>query len=162
MENNRQSATVKSYISAIKAILKEHKIVVNPDECLISSMTLACRLKNDQIKTRLPIKKGMLRLVLEEIVKYYYKRNQPYLAALYTTMMSTMYHGLLRISEVTKGTHPILAKDVHIGSNKRKFLLILRTSKTHWKNSKPQMVKITASKQNKSKSTHRSTGSKKG
>ena len=36
--------------------------------------------------------------------------------------------------------------DIHIGSNKRKFLLILHTSKTHWKNNKPQMIKITASK----------------
>ena len=57
-----------------------------------------------------------------------------------------MHYGLLQIGEVTLGSHPILARDVNIGVNKRKFLIILRTSKTHWKNMKPQMIKITAMK----------------
>ena len=43
-----------------------------------------------------------------------------------------------------KDSHPVLAKDVHITTNKKKILFILGTSKTHWKNNKPQMVKITA------------------
>ena len=48
------------------------------------------------------------------------------------------------MSEVTCDSHPILAKDVHIGENKKKFLLILRTSKTHGLGTAPQMVKISA------------------
>ena len=63
---------------------------------------------------------------------------------MYRTLIITMYYGLLRISEVTAGAHPILARDVFIGDNKKKFKLILRTSKTHWKNSKPQIIKIAA------------------
>ena len=59
-----------------------------------------------------------------------------------------MYFGLLRVSEVAKGAHPVLAKDVQIGINKKKFLLILRTSKTHRLNMKPQLVKITSKRIN--------------
>ena len=57
-----------------------------------------------------------------------------------------MYFGLLRISEVTAGTHAVKANDIHISANKKKFLLILRTSKMHWTNVKPQLIKITATK----------------
>ena len=149
IKNQCQSSTVKSYISAMKAILKSEKIEVNEDQYLISSLTRACKLTNDQIKTRLPIRKGMLRMVLEQTYLYYEELNQPYLAILYTTIISTMYHGLLRISEVAsskRGSHPVRARDVNIGENKKKFLLVLRTSKTHWKNMKPQMIKISASK----------------
>ena len=50
----------------------------------------------------------------------------------------------MRVGEVAKGTHPVKAADVHIGSNKNKILLILYTSKTHGFESKPQRIKITA------------------
>ena len=60
-------------------------------------------------------------------------------------LFSTAYFGLFRVGEITKGDHPILAKDVHIGSNKNKLIIILLTSKTHWKNVKPQIVKIDSS-----------------
>ena len=86
----------------------------------------------------------MLSVVLGKIFSHYYSNCQPYLALLYTTLISTMYHGLLRVGEAASGTHPVLAHDVHIGENKKKFLLILRTSKTHWKNVKPQEIKISA------------------
>ena len=36
------------------------------------------------------------------------------------------------------------ARDVHVAQNKEKFLFIFRTSKTHWKNMKPQIIKITS------------------
>ena len=55
-----------------------------------------------------------------------------------------MYFGLLRISEVSKGSHPILAHDVHIADNKKKFLILLRTSKTLYKNMHPQSIKISS------------------
>ena len=38
----------------------------------------------------------------------------------------------------------VLARDVFLGDNKRKFLLILRHSKTHTKEMFPQMIKISA------------------
>ena len=63
-------------------------------------------------------------------------------------MFTAAYYGLLCIGEIAVGSHPVLAPDVHIATNKRKILFILRTSKTHWKNNKPQMVKIISSTRN--------------
>ena len=65
-----------------------------------------------------------------------------------------MYYGMLRISEVasgSEGSHPVLARDIHIGNNKNKILFLLRTSKTHWQGSKPQMVKISSTEPKSSK-----------
>ena len=59
-----------------------------------------------------------------------------------------MYFGLLRISEVADGPHFLLARDIHIGQNKKKLLLILCSSKTHGKHMDPQMIKISSVKRN--------------
>ena len=48
------------------------------------------------------------------------------------------------MGEVTKGDHSILARNVHVAENKNKMLLVLCTSKTHWRNDKPQIVKISS------------------
>ena len=148
MQNKKQSSTVKSYISAIKAVLREDNQKISEKDYLIASLTKACRLQNDQIAMRLPIQKGLLGMILQQVSRKFENRDssQPFLTALYKAIFSTMYHGLLRIGEAASGAHPILARDVHIGTNKRKFLLILQTSKTHWKNSRPQMIKISATK----------------
>ena len=53
-----------------------------------------------------------------------------------------MYFGLFCIGELASGAHPVLARDMHIAKNKRKILFVLRTSKTLYKNMKPQLVKI--------------------
>ena len=50
------------------------------------------------------------------------------------------------MGEITAGTHPVLAKDVHIAENKDKVLFVLHTSKTHGKRDKPQMVRITSNR----------------
>ena len=133
---------MKSYISALKAVLKEYEIDLQEDTYLIKSLTRACKLQNDKIKTRLPIKKSQLAEILSKISETYH--DQPYLSLMYRTLFSTMYFGLLRISEVTGPVHAVKVPDVKVGSNKKKFLLILQTSKTHWKNVKPQMIKISA------------------
>ena len=140
---------VKSYISAIKAVLKTNGIELNENQYLILSLTKACRLKNDNVKTRLPIYKGLLQLLIKKIKQIFEEKGQPYLSILYQALFSTAYFGLFRVGELTKGEHPVLARDIHIGANKKKILFILRTSKTHWKNNRPQMVKI-ASDQSKS------------
>ena len=146
IQQNKQSSTVKSYISAIKSVLHDCDIKVNEDQYLLSSLTRACKFKNDQIKTRLPIQKGLLGLILRQVdIKF---NAQCYVATLYKAIFSMMYYGLLCISEVAS-EHAVLARDVHVGANKRKFLLILRTSKTHWKNMKPQMIKISATQSGK-------------
>ena len=57
-------------------------------------------------------------------------------------MFSTAYFGLLRVGEITLSEHIIKAVDVHIGTNKKKMMFILHSSKTHSKGVKPQTIKI--------------------
>ena len=143
VNSKKQSSTVKSYISAIKAILKEDKnIKFDESQYLIQALTRACKLQNDQIRTRLPIKKSLLAIIVNKVKEVY--TTQLYLSLLYQMIFGTMYFGLLRISEVTGTQHSVKAADIQVGTNKRKFRLILRTSKTHWKNMKPQLIVISA------------------
>ena len=83
--------------------------------------------------------------MLEETRQQFLQVGQLFLMKLYRALFAAAYYGLLRVGEITMGTHPILSADVHIAMNKKNFLFILRTSKTHWKDSKPQMVKLTSS-----------------
>ena len=112
---------MKSYISAIKAILKSNNITISEDQYLLSSMIKACHLKNDKLRTRLPIQKAMLGVLLREVQKHFETKNQPDLSAMYRAIFSTMYFGLFHISEIALGAHNVLARDIHIGENK-KFL----------------------------------------
>ena len=57
-------------------------------------------------------------------------------------MFLSGYFGLSRISELAKGTHPILAKNVYIARNKYKFRFVLQTSKTHTQGDEPQVIKL--------------------
>ena len=145
IDQNKKSGTVKSYISGIKAILKEDGVTVNENRCLLASLTKACKLKNDLVRTRLPIQKNLLNLLIRSTFLFYMEKGQPFLAKLYTALFATAYYGMFRVGELTTGDHPVKAVDVHIGENKDKMLFILRTSKTHWKDVKPQLIKITAS-----------------
>ena len=135
IKNNKKLSTIKSYISGIKAILREVDVYINEDRFLLCSLTSAGKLVNDKVRTRLPIQKGLLLLILFH--------KQPYLDIMYCALFSTTYFGLFRVSEVTSGSHPIKACDVHVGKNKNKMMFVLRTSKTHWMNVKPPIVKIT-------------------
>ena len=116
------------------------------DNYLLTALTTACRLRNDCMRVRLPIEKEMLKILLRKTHDYFLKLNQPYLAILYQAILSTMYFGLFGVSEVATGAHPILARDVQVGTNKCKMLFILRSSKTHAKNMPPQQIKISAKK----------------
>ena len=115
------------------------------DQYLLSSLTRACKLNNDRVVTRLPIPKGLLVIILRRIQETF--DQQPYLSLLLRTIISTTYFGLFRICELTKTSsgHAVLTKDVQIGSNKRKFIFVLRTSKTHNEGTRPQIVKIASS-----------------
>ena len=145
VECKKQSSTIKSYISAIKAVLLDNKIKLNPDQYLLTSLTKACRLVNDRVHCRRPICKGILLLLLKQVAIEF--SAQPYLTILYTALLSTAYFGLFRVSELTAtpSGHAVRVSDVFIGTNKRKFLFVLHSSKTHGKNSKPQKIKISSS-----------------
>ena len=134
---------IRSYLSAVRAVLAENNIRINENLFLINSLTHACKLKNDQVITRLPIDKGLLNLLIKETDRYFaVVKNQPYLCCLYKALLASGYYGLLRISELTKSEHTILARNMHIGENKNKILFILETSKMHTQGDKPQLVKI--------------------
>ena len=141
--NGMQSSTVKSYVSAIKKTLVMDGYQWNDDLVLVRSLAKACRIINDKVRTRLPIQCGLLELILFEVQRYFDSINQYYLKVLYTAIYIISYYGLMRIGEVTRSQHVLKAKDVHIALNKDKILLMLYSSKTHSKSSRPQKIKIT-------------------
>ena len=137
-----QSSTVKSYISAIKFILAADGHDWKIDKALLTTLTRTCKLENDVFKVRFPIKKGLLNLLLLEIERKL--AAQPYLEILYKTIFCLAYYGMMRIGELAKGSHTVLAKDIHVSRERGRMLLLLHSSKTHGKGSKPQKIIIKA------------------
>ena len=144
IKSNHQSQTIRSYICAVKAILKLENITIKEDKYLLSSLVRACKLENDQITLHLPIQKKMLHEILKSTSKHFRDQGQCYLEKLYSMIFITAYYGLFRIGELvaSEGSHAVKVTDVHIGENKRKFLFVLRSSKTHGRYNKPQLIKI--------------------
>ena len=62
-----QSSTIKSYVSAIKKTLVDDDYEWQDNRVLLGSLTRACKLVNDRVKTRLPVQRGLLDLLLFEI-----------------------------------------------------------------------------------------------
>ena len=144
VNNKRKSSTIRSYVSAIRKVLRDDGEILNENSYLLTSLTRACKLINDKVHTRLPIKKYLLLQILDIIPKIFYPHEQPYLVTLYRALFSTAYFGLFRVGELTLGEHVVKACDVHIGKNKDKLMFVLHTSKTHWFNTKPQSIKISS------------------
>ena len=146
IENNCKSGTVRSYVSVVKAVLKDDGEEINENTFLLNSLTRACRISNDHVRTRLPIRKGLLKQLVIEIDNRYNEREmQPYLAKLFKALFVTTYYGLFRVGELTQSEHVVKAADVHIGRNKKKLMFVLHSSKTHGKDGKPQIIKINSS-----------------
>ena len=143
VEKGVKSTTLRCYISAIKHILTIANYTWNDDKVLLSVIVRGCKLKNDVQKVRLLIHFSLLELILFELDRLY-GNNQPYLQLLYRAMFTIAYYRLMRISKIADSNHTLLAKDVHIGQNKNKILLVLHSSKTHGKESMPQKIKISA------------------
>ena len=143
MDKKKKSTTIKSYISAVKAILFQAGIKIKENRAVIMSVTKACQLHTDRIyKPHLPIKKGMLRLILNETDNLF--KDQQYLAIMYKALFATSYFGLFRIGELTKSPHVVKAMDVQMAINKNKLQFILRSLKTHTEGMKPQIIKISS------------------
>ena len=150
MDNKYQSSTVKTYLSVLRAILAESQIKLKEDQFLLSSLTRACKIKNDMLITQLPIGKGMLNILLLETNKLFpatnslraHHNDQGCMQKLYKAILVLGYYGLLRVGELTKSPHVILTKNVHMGTIKSKILFIMNSSKTHDERNKLQMVKI--------------------
>ena len=144
VDNGLQSSTIKSYASAIKKILIMDGYEWDNSQVLLGSLTKSCRLINDRVRTRLPVQFKLIQLLLFEVQRKFSSttHNQPYLQSLYMTIIALGYYGLLRIGELTSGSHPIKAKDIHVADNKEKILIYFYSSKTHGPESNPQKVTI--------------------
>ena len=144
VEEQKQSSTIRSYILAIRAVLLDNDIELNENQYLLKSLTKACKIVNDKIRHRFPIRKSLVMVILYQIDLLY--ATQPYLNILFKTLISTAYFGLFRVGELTHSGagHVVRASNVHIGLIKNKVLFILHTSKTHDKSSRPQKIKITS------------------
>ena len=144
VNKKRKLSTVKCYISAIKAVLDIDGHPINEDKATLKALVRACRLHNDNIDVRFPIKRGLLQLIINGVKEIY--ANQPYLSALYQALFATAYFGLFRIGELTFSEHVVKAVDVHVGTNKDKLMFVLHSSKTHSRGMKPQIIKISSQK----------------
>ena len=144
------STTVKLYISAIKKTLLIDRYNWDDKLVLVRSLARACRIINDTVRTRLPIHCNLLEMILFEIQRYYLGQNQVYLEVLYKILFAISYYGMMRIGEVTRSQHILKACNVHIATNKDKILLMLYSSKTHDAGSRPQKIKITSNRNEKS------------
>ena len=142
VEQGAQSSTVRSYFSALKKMLSFADQQVDEKRIVLGSLVCACKLKNDCIKTRLPLSSDLLEIILFEWERFYNK--QRYLEVLYKAMFLLGFYGLLRIGEMTASPHVVKAANVHIGLNKNKILVVLYSSKTHHEGSRPQKIKILA------------------
>ena len=132
VQKGNQSSTIKSYVSAIKKTLVDDGYEWQDNKVLLGSLTRACKLVNDRVKTRLPIQCGLLELLLFEVQKVFAARSQGYLEVLYKALFALGYYGLMRVGELTYSPHVIKAKDVHMATNRNKLLLILHSSQNTW------------------------------
>ena len=139
-----QSRTIKSYISAIKSVLIDDDYEWNENKLKLTALTQACRLQNDEVRTRLPIQAQLMEILLYEIARIEEIADQVYLICTYRCIILILYYGLFRIGEVTLSPHALKARDIHINDEKTKMLLVLRSSKTHSKANKPQNIKLTS------------------
>ena len=143
VHTGKKSTTVRSYLSGIKAILWDDKYELQENAMELKATTRACRLINDKIHPRRPIKLDLLEIILFEIDRMF--ASQPYLRKMYQVLFATAYYRLFRIGEIAMSNHAMQARDVNIGTNKDKILIYLYSSKTHGPESKPQKIKIAAS-----------------
>lgn len=142
-DNRRKSATIKSYISAIRYCLGLDGITVRHDNCELAAIIQAARHENDQLYIRLPIQRHLMKLILRFIDSHYIKgTGQTYLGYWLKAIMSMAYHGMMRVSELADGPHAVKAQDIIHGKNKQKVTVYLRSSKTHTTADQPQIITI--------------------
>ena len=109
----------------------------------LAALVRGCKIKNDTVVTRLPIRKKLLNLINKELETGEQVNGWSNMVKLiYRTAFLLMYYGLMRIGEITKSQHVVKAKDVFLADNKKKLSLMLYTSKTHDRSNRPQEVKI--------------------
>ena len=89
-----KSTNLQSYLSALKNILKTDGYPWDDNKMLLSTIVCACKIKNDVVKTRLPIHKNLLELLLFEIERIY-RHSHPYLDILFRCIFRLTYYRLM-------------------------------------------------------------------
>ena len=141
VHHGTQSTTLRSYISAIKTVLKSDRYPWRDDKILLGTIARACRLENDCIRTKLPIHFALFEMLMFQLNRHL-GANQRYLCTMYQALFCLGYYSLMCIGELTESLHALRAANIHVGCNKNKILLFLYSSKTHNKESALQQIKI--------------------
>ena len=143
VEKGVQSSTLRSYFSAIKHVLKQDGYEWDDNKMVLSALIRGCKLENDSAKIRLPIQKGLFELLLFELERKFGGGNpQPYLEHMYKALFSLAYYGMMKVGELALGDHTLKARNVHVSYNRDKLLVVLYSSKTHGRESRPQNIRI--------------------
>ena len=150
IEQGKQSASIKSYVSAIKKLLViDGYITGEIMRCYWHLSPGHVDLINDRVHHRLPIFCSFMEMILFEIERAFGKNSQFYLETMYKAIFLLSYYGMMRIGEVTASPHVLKAKNVHLATNKDKLLVLLYSSKTHNEGQRPQKIKITSNRSDK-------------
>lgn len=142
VDNKKSINTVKSYLSAIRQILKSDGVELHEDKDLLSSLLTTCKIKNKSLFIRMPIKFKLLKAIIDHTHIALNREGQYFLGALLKSMFSMAYFGLLRVGEMVKSQHQIKLRNVHFAKNKSKVTILLESSKTHSKTDKPQKITL--------------------
>ena len=67
IDSGVQSSTLKSYFSAIKFTLKMDGYKWDNDKAKLSCLARGCKIINDKLKIRLPIRKNLLEMILKQV-----------------------------------------------------------------------------------------------
>ena len=97
ISKDRKSGTIRSYISAIKSILRDDGHKISEDRYLLTSLIKACKFRNDRVAVKLPIQSDLVNTILQRIDTHFTTtiNNQPYLCMLYKALVATSYFGML-------------------------------------------------------------------
>lgn len=142
-DNRKFSATISSYMSAIRHVLAMDGIFVSRSNFQLAMIIRASKIHNDQLYIRLPIQQRLHnRILLHVKEELGQNRGQHYLSVMLRAAFSLAYFGLMRISEVSKSDHAVKGQDINYRRNKRRITIYLRSSKTHSASDKPQIIHI--------------------
>lgn len=134
--------TVSSYMSALRYKLRKDGVDIPDKNFEIASIIRTCKLKNSKVHYRCGISKIMLKDIIKALQSMFQDKGQDYLFHFYRAIFLTAYYGMFRIGELADSPHSLKSEDVKMSSNKNKFLLILRSSKTHSKGDFPHTVSV--------------------
>ena len=148
IEKGVKSATIKSYVSAIKHLVSLDHYEWSDNRVTIKSLKKV----NDTVKIRFPIHLSLLETILFELGRVY--SNDPYLLILYRTIFCIGYYGLFRVSEL--GTqqsedvsdHAIKLLMCTLESTKTSYYLFYFDQKHMVKNPCLKKIKISANTRN--------------